>query len=154
VVGSSAGLNLSSVTGDSLLGFHAGISLTSGSYNTIVGQLAATGLTTGLGNTCIGQASCSSMTGGESTNTAIGYNATTGTGVSGAIQIGSGTNNVANSVQFNSTQIIDPQHNLHAGVAAPAQGSACTAGAIVVNSGFIYVCVAANTWQRAALNAY
>ncbi len=153
-VGSAAGLSLAAATGDTFVGYHAGISLTSGNYNTFLGQTAGDLLTTGGNNICVGAGSCGSMTGSESNNTVVGGSATIATGVSNAIQLGSGTNSVANTFQVNSTQLLDPQQNLHAGVAAPAQGSACTAGAIVVNSGFIYVCVAANTWQRAALNAY
>jgi hypothetical protein len=153
-MGAMAGLHLGANHGTGLFGAKAGISLTTGSANNFFGNLAGAFCTTCSQNTAMGDNAGGGMTGGESGNESFGAGATTAAGVSNAAQIGSGTNSVNGSLQFNSTTVIDGQQNLHASVGAPAQGSACTAGAIVVNSGFIYVCVAANTWQRAALSAY
>ena len=154
VVGSQAGQHLSTNSYTGLFGNRAGISLTTGNANNFFGNLAGAYCSTCSLNTAMGDNAGGGMTGGETGNEAFGAEATTAAGVSNAAQIGAGINTVSGSLQFNSTPIIDGQQNLHASVVAPAQGSACTAGAIVVNSGFIYVCVAANTWQRAALNAY
>ena len=152
IVGSQSALHLA--TSDvTIVGYKTGVSLTSGYGNVLVGSQVAQLLTGGINNVVIGNNAGVPMTGNESNNIVLGTGST-GTGVSNAAEIGGGTNSTNGSLQFNSTTIVDGQQNLHASVAAPAQGSACTAGAIVVNSGFIYVCVATNTWQRAALNAY
>jgi hypothetical protein len=154
VVGGQAGLHLTANNATGLFGAKAGVSLTTGSNNNFFGNFAGAYCATCSQNTAMGDYAGSGMTGSETGNESFGAAATTAAGVSNAAQIGNGTNPVSGSLQFNSTQIIDGQQNLHASVSTPAQGSTCTAGAIVVNSGFIYVCVAANTWQRAALNVY
>jgi hypothetical protein len=53
------------------------------------------------------------------------------------------------------TQSINIAKLLNLPLTTPASSSAsCTAGDINVDTGFVYVCTASNTWKRAALSTF
>lgn len=84
-------------------GYRSGVNLTDGLHNFIFGNSAGGGIVHGSGNVAFGFGSGPS---GDSSNTqAVGYNAVIGGGVSGAVQIGTGTNSTANTMQYQTLPI-------------------------------------------------
>ena len=152
IVGPFAGAN-ATVAG-TFLGNGAGANVTTGVYNTCIGFASCGSLGSGNNNTSIGTAAGFALTGSEYRTVAIGDGATTTNGASNAIQIGYGFNGVSNSVQFNQTQVVDGNGDLHTGTSAPGSGDLCTPGAIRIVLPYIYACVGPNQWMRAALTAY
>ena len=73
IVGSLAGVNLTSGGEPTLFGSGAGWKLTSGSYNTLVGQSSGNAITTGSSNTAIGRNTLYKIT-TTSNNIAVGMN--------------------------------------------------------------------------------
>jgi hypothetical protein len=146
--------------------------LTTGNYNIGMGILALGALVTGSDNIAIGYAAGDSLTTG-SDNTFIGYIA----GLSGSqkvdatnsMALGANTYTTANNQVVigdgNVTEIwmaldkgatvIAGKYQLGALNTAPANATDTgTLGEIRVVNGFIYVCVATNSWQRAAIAAW
>jgi hypothetical protein len=66
---------------------------------------------------------------------------------SNVLEIGSGSAGISTSVYLAPSGLVLP-------AGTPASGSAGTEGEIRVDTNYIYVCVAANTWKRAALSSY
>ncbi len=152
IVGPFAAANATSA--GTFIGNAAGSNVTSGNYDTCIGFQSCGNLSTGANNTAIGTAAGFALTGNEYRTVAIGDGATTTNGASNAIQIGYGFNGVSNSVQFNQTQVIDGNGDLHTGTNAPGSSDLCTPGAIRIVLPYIYACVGTNQWMRAALAAY
>jgi hypothetical protein len=152
IIGPFAGTNATAAS--TIVGMQSGAHITTGTNNTCVGQSACGNLQTGNENTAIGLDAGGGLTGAETGTVAIGARATTGEGAVNAAQIGNGTNNVSNSLQFNATQVIDGNGDLHSGTTAPASNSACTPGAIRVVQPYVYACVAPSQWMRATLTTY
>ena len=152
IVGPFAGGNATAPS--TIVGMQAGANITTGANNTCIGQSACGNLQTGMENTAVGLNAGTGLTGSENNTVAIGARATTAGGAINATQIGNGINTVSNSLQFNGTQVIDGNGDLHAGTVPPGSNAPCTPGAVRVVMPYIYACVAPNQWMRAALSAY
>lgn len=161
-VGSGALFNNTTASNNVAVGAAALGSSTSAS-NTAVGFSALTNLTTGANNIAIGELAGNDITTGGN-NTIIGgfVGSTTLTGVV-AINA-AGTNRIyvdsSGNVGFGTTS---PTGNIdHTGSTlrlrtsrTPASASATgNAGEICWDSNYVYVCVATNTWKRAALSTW
>jgi hypothetical protein len=153
IVGPYAGQNITAPQAV-LFGEGAGGNITTGGGNTCAGWYSCGHLATGGNNTSLGWQAGEGLSGGETGNVSIGSGATTAAGVNNGVQLGAGSNSVSGSLQVNSTQVVDGNGDLHAGTVAPASNSACTPGAVRVVMPYVYACVAANTWMRAALSSY
>jgi hypothetical protein len=66
---------------------------------------------------------------------------------SNVLEIGAGSAGISTPVYLAPSGLVLP-------VNTPASGASGTAGEIRVDTNYIYVCVAANTWKRAALSSY
>lgn len=66
---------------------------------------------------------------------------------SNVLEIGTGSAGISTSVYLAPSGLVLP-------IGSPASGGAGTEGEIRVDTDYIYVCVAANTWKRAALSSY
>ena len=152
IVGPYAGTNVTAPS--TIIGMQAGANITTGQNNTCIGQSACGSLQTGIENTAVGLYAGTGLSGSENNTVAIGARASTANGASNATQLGNGINTVSNSLQFNSTQVVDGNGDLHAGTAPPASNSPCTPGAVRVVQPYVYACVAPNQWMRAALSSY
>lgn len=107
-LGSFAGGQIVTQSGNTNIGSNA--TSGTGNFNTFVGGYAgATGIF-GAFNACVGQGACQGLTSGSS-NSALGASANFGAAVSGASQIGSGTNSSSNSLQFQSWNFLDSSGN-------------------------------------------
>lgn len=143
---------------------------TTGNNNSALGYSSGSLLTTGFQNTFIG-----SLAGGvvgqlisAQNSTAIGYNAittknnqvvlgnslVTETVLRGTVLVDGGVTNVVDSLIVGGPTKCT-QYKLTALNTAPASATAVgTLGDIRVTSGFIYVCIATNTWVRSALTTW
>lgn len=151
--------------------------LTTGSFNQAYGIHALLGLQTGVANTAIGGGSMEYLVSGSS-NTAIGMYAGRDVQGSGNVFIGNrsgqGQTAISNRLyianneittliygEFDNQKIVidgtltTDQYILSDLNVAPASAtSSGTKGEIRVTAGFIYVCIATNTWVRAALSTW
>lgn len=148
-VGSSA---LETNTGgyNTALGYRALLKQTSGTYNTAVGFQAGnnTANTTGTYNTFLG--TNTNTTNSTLTNaTAIGNGAIVD--VSNTIQLG---NTAVDDIKASAAITVE-QYKLSALNTAPASATAAgTLGEIRITTDSIYVCIATNTWVKAALATF
>lgn len=140
-VNTSGGLN--TAVGTNALRYN-----TTGSENTAVGYNAggnAAGNATGFNNTFLGSRA-TTATNALSNSTAIGYLASFTT--SNTIQLGNASVTTVNT----SGALTTSQYKLSALNTAPASATAAgTLGEIRVTADSIYVCIATNTWVKAAL---
>lgn len=158
--GGAIGAGATSTLGGGAIGFSAGT--TKGGA---VGSLSASE----RGGACGGSAKTTEgFAGGlnseSTTGGAAGDGASATSGFSGgyyavsavdSIQLGAGTNTVAGSLQIysnqllNATGFIPPARYM---VTKPAAANSTgTAGQIAYEAGFLYVCVATDTWQKATI---
>lgn len=80
----------------------------------------------------------------------------------GSLTISTGTGSKTAAVTINSSQTVTVAGTLQTqgafllqGTSAPASASATgTAGSIAIDGNYIYVCIAANTWKRAAISTW
>lgn len=145
LIGSQAALNKTTGNNEVLIGASVGAAITTGSGNTIIGAAGAATCTTCTDNIIIGR-SIDVAAAASSQTLNIG-NALYGEGMStvGAHKIGIDTAGAA------LRWTLDVSGSLGATLGNPASAAAtCTAGQIQWNTGFIYICIAANTWQRVA----
>jgi hypothetical protein len=105
----------------------------------------------GFGSTAVGPNS-----GAGSGSIAVGLNSNAI--ANNSIQLGAGTNNTANTFQVGIHRLLEATGKIPPDryvVAAPATASSPgEPGQIAYDGSFIYVCVATNTWRRAALSAW
>jgi hypothetical protein len=146
-IGLYAGTDLTVGYGNVLLGYRAGENLTSGAYNILIGyHIDAPAIGTGnymsIGNLIFGSGIDGIGTTPSSGNIGIGI-ATPGTklDVNGGVTASSFT---ATGYEF----------MVATSSTVTTATDACTARAIRYDADFIYVCVAANTWKRAALASW
>lgn len=160
-IGNRAGANVGAGTGNAYLGYNAGMSDQS-SHNTALGYGALNtfgGVTTGGSNTCVGSLCLNAANTTVANTTAIGANSTCGgcsnsellganseiSGtISGAAQIGAGTNSVANSLQFQGVNFLNSSGTLTVtvvniagitwSVGSGAPSGSCITGSIYSNS--------------------
>jgi hypothetical protein len=126
--GSATAANNTAVGSQNLIG-----NTFTGSGNTVVGFAAGQNITTGINNTYIGiDAGQNNITG--SSNIAIGVNAMIGNGISNAVQIGTGTNSTANTVQYLGFKILDNNNIHYAQLYASNTGAATLTGGTGVTS--------------------
>jgi hypothetical protein len=166
---------------NTFIGDWAGYSLQGGSNNTAVGNQAL-GASNATANTAIGLSALGDNTSGGQ-NTALGYNTGRGITIGanntilGANVTGLPAGLTNNIVLANGTGAIKAQHDgnnwtltgnvtmtgsatatqyrLSALNTAPASATDTgTTGEIRITAGYIYVCVATNTWVRAALTSW
>ena len=153
IVGAYAGQTVTAAQ-SSFFGMGAGGQVTNGTEDTCLGYYACGRVSNGSRNTAVGWNAGGLLAGSEYNTVSIGTSATTAAGIDNAVQIGAGTNQIAGSFQVGSTQVVDGNKDLHVSTTAPASNAVCTVGAIRVASPYVYACVAANTWMRAALAAF
>jgi hypothetical protein len=130
-----------------------GNSLTTGNNNLIVSQFAA--ISTGYNDVCLGIASCQFMSGWETNDVAVGWNANVASGVSYAVDLGGGINTQSYTVAFDGFSFLNSSGMFTEALTTPSSSSApCIAGQFTDDANYHYVCVAANTWKRAALSSF
>lgn len=144
-------------------GFSALAALTTGSDNTVLGTLAGSQLETGGSNTFVGRSAGSNVKTGSS-NTIIGRSNGTAS-LTGTIVMAAGTTVRAwcdNTGKWGfgttaPTASLDTAGNsLRVRTAStPASATAAgDAGTITWDADYLYVCVATDTWKRAALSTW
>ena len=132
-LGSEAGANLTTGDNNSLFGKGAGVGLTTGSNNILLGVEAGFNLTTGSSNIIIGVSEAASAV-----------------GVSNELNIGNAIKGNLSTGDITFTRdIIVPSP------VVPANASATgVTGTISWDASYIYICIATNTWERAAIASW
>ena len=142
------GLSMGGASNEIRLGHNTtrGMSGSEGS-DLVVGYGASTTNSASVGAVVLGH---SAAAGTEAI--AIGDSATA---VDYSVEIESGSCTPSGTLCFYGHQIADSTGHLYGSISTPASSSAaCTAGQFTDDANYHYVCVATNTWKRAALSAF
>ena len=171
MIGYQAGLNLQSGGGNTMIGRSAGQAMTigyastwigdgagfysNGGDNTGIGAGSGQGIVSGVQNTFIGSNAGAESCDTCSMNVGIGYRANIGGNTTGAAQIGEGTNQTPNTLQFQGATVADANGYLYANTSTPTSSvAACRKGAIWADGKYIYVCIGTNIIRRAPLTQF
>jgi len=151
-IGTSAMYGGTTPTGGSnvAIGYSALENYTTGQWNVAIGSTAGTGITTGSYNVLIGtQGSTGIITG--SYNTIVGKATGLSSSLSNTIIVADGQGNKGFEWTTPRFTIYGDTLNINTAKTPASSGAAGTTGDIVWDNGFVYVCVATNTWKRAAI---
>jgi len=142
----------STITETVAIGAYAGYNMGTASYNTLIGNNSGRSLTTGSQNIFLGYQSGYWETGSNKFMVSNQQYANEATARTNSLFYGvMAATPAAQTLAINATTTAT-QYNLSALNTAPASATAAgTLGEVRWANGFVYLCVATNTWQRAAL---
>jgi hypothetical protein len=143
----------SAANNNSALGYSSGLLITTGFQNTFIGAFAggfAGQKIDAANSTAIGYQTITT----KNNQVVLGNSSVTETVIRGTTLVDGGVFNAVDSLIVGGTTK-STQYKLSALNTAPASATAAgTLGEIRVTAAFIYVCIATNTWVRAALTTW